>query len=66
MLSEQEIMNNAFKDLLFHEEVLTKKYGDLRKTISDPKLLQLIQGLEQSSRTRYSMLSEKMSRFGIV
>lgn len=36
------------------------------ETISDPKLLQMIQGLEQSSRTRYSMLSEKMSGFGIV
>lgn len=66
MLSEQEIMNNAFKDLLFHEEVSAKKYAELQKGITDPQMQNMLQGLEMAARTRYNMLSQKMSGFGIV
>lgn len=66
MLSEQEIMNNAFKDLLFHEEALAKKYAALKTDITDPQIQNMLQGLEMSARTRYNMLSQKMSGFGIV
>jgi hypothetical protein len=66
MLSEQEIMNNAFKDLLFHEEVLAKKYAGLQKEITDPQMQTMFQGLEMAARTRFNMLSQKMSGFGIV
>jgi hypothetical protein len=66
MLSEQEMMNNAFKDLLFHEELLARKYADLQKEITDPKMQTMFQGLEMSARTRYNMLSQKMSGLGIV
>lgn len=66
MLTEQEIMNNAFKDLLFHEEVLAKKYADLQKEITDPQLQKMFQGLEMASRTRFNMISQKMIGFGIV
>lgn len=66
MLSEQEMMNHAFKDLLYHEEVLAKKYAELKKDITDPQLQKMFQGLEMASRTRYNMLSQKMSGFGIV
>lgn len=66
MLSEQEIMNNAFKDLLFHEEVLANKYAELQKEITDPQMQNMFQGLEMAARTRYKMISEKMGGFGIV
>lgn len=66
MISEQEMMNNAFKDLLFHEEVLAKKYAELQKEITDPQMQSMFQGLEMAARTRYNMLSQKMSGFGIV
>lgn len=66
MLSEQEIMNHAFKDLLSHEELLAKKYAELQKEITDPKMQTMFQGLEMAVRTRYNMLSQKMSGLGIV
>ena len=61
MLSKQEIMNHAFKDLLSHEELLAKKYAELQKEITDPKMQTMFQGLEMAARTRYKMLSQKMS-----
>jgi hypothetical protein len=66
MLSKQEIMNHAFKDLLSHEELLAKKYAELQKEITDPKMQTMFQGLEMAARTRYKMLSQKMSGLGIV
>lgn len=66
MLSQQEIMNNAFKDLLFHEEVLAKKYAELQKNITDPQVQKMLQGMEMAARTRFNILSQKMSGFGIV
>jgi hypothetical protein len=66
MLSQHEIMNNAFKDLLFHEEFLAKKYAELQKEITDPQMQKMIQGLEMAARTRFNMLSQKMTGFRIV
>lgn len=66
MLSEHEIMNNAFKDLLFHEEVLAKKYAELQTEITEPQMQKMFQGLEMAARTRYKVLSQTMSGFGIV
>lgn len=65
MLTEYEIMNIAFKDLLYHEEVLAKKYVELQKEVTDPQIQYMFQGLEMAARTRYSVLSQKMSGFGI-
>lgn len=65
MLTEHEIMNNAFKDMLFHEEVLAKKYAELQKEITDPQIQKMFQGLEMAARTRYSTLSQKMNVLGI-
>lgn len=66
MLSEKEIMNNAFKDVLFHEEVLAKKYAELQKEVTDPQIQKMFQGLEMAARTRYNVLSQKMKGLGIV
>lgn len=66
MLTEQERMNNAFKEMLFQEELIAKKYADLAKQITEPQLQQMLQGMEQASRNHYGTLSQKMGSLGIV
>ena len=66
MLSDQELMNNAFKEMLFHEETMAKKYAHLAQQITDPKLQQMLQGMEQAARNHYSTLAAKMQQFAIV
>ncbi|EKO1914160.1 hypothetical protein PZQ55_003266 [Clostridium botulinum] len=66
MLTEQEIMNNAFKEMQFHEEGMAKKYANVSEQINDPKLKQILEGMEQGSRNNYNTLSQTMSKFSIV
>lgn len=66
MLTEKEIMNNAFKEMQFHEESMAKKYAQLSQQITDPKLQQILKGMEQSARNHYSTLSQTMTKFSIV
>ncbi|ARI78663.1 hypothetical protein [Halobacillus mangrovi] len=66
MLTQQEIMNNAFKELLYQEQMLANKFAELQKEMTDPQLQKVYQGMEMASRTRQSMLSEKMRGYGIV
>lgn len=66
MLSEQERMNNAFKEALFQEEMMAKKFSDLSSEITDPKLQKMLSGMEQACRSNYSTLSAKMGNLGIV
>jgi hypothetical protein len=66
MLTEQEIMNNAFKEMQFHEDSMAKKYANVSEQINDPKIKQMLKGMEQESRNSYKTLSETMSKFSIV
>ncbi|AUM94905.1 TPA: hypothetical protein LA742_001428 [Clostridium botulinum] len=66
MLTEQEIMNNAFKEMQFHEEGIAKKYANISEQINDPKLKQMLKGMEQGPRNDYNTLSQTMSKFSIV
>lgn len=66
MLTEQERMNNAMKEMLFHEESMAKKYAELSKEITEPKLQQMLQGMEMAARNHYGTLSQKMTNLGIV
>ncbi len=66
MLTDQERMNNAFKEMIFQEEQMAKKYADLVQQITDPKTQQTLQGMEQATRNHYGMLAEKMGSLGIV
>lgn len=66
MLTEQERMNNAFKEMLFQEELMAKKYADLAKQITEPQLQQMLKGMEQATRNHYGTLSQKMGSLGIV
>lgn len=66
MLTEQEKMNNALKELLFDEESMAKKYADLAQQSTDPRLQQMLQGMEMAARNHYSTISQKMTSLGIV
>ena len=66
MLTDQERMNNAFKELLFQEEQIAKKYADMAQQITDPKIQSMLRGMEQDDRNHYGTLSQKMGSLGIV
>lgn len=66
MLTEQEIMNNAFKEMQFHEDGMAKKYAAISEQINDPRIKQMFKGMEQGSRNHYNTLSQTMSKFSIV
>lgn len=66
MLSEQEIMNNAFKEMQFREDVMAKKFACMSGQINDPKLKQMLKAMEQVTRDNYNSLTQAMSKFSIV
>lgn len=66
MLTEQERMNNAFKEILFQEELMARKYADLVSTITEPKIQQMLKEMEQDTRSHHSFLMDKMGSLGIV
>lgn len=66
MLTDQERMNNAFKELLFQEEQMAKKYADMAQQITEPKIQSMLQGMEQAARNHYGTLSQKMGSLGIA
>ena len=58
MLTDQEKMNYALKEMLFHEENMAKKYAALATQITDPKLQQMLQGMEMGARNHHGTLAE--------
>lgn len=66
MLSDQEKMNNALKEMLFHEESMAKKYAQLSQEITDPKMQKMLKGMEMAARNNYGTISRNMSSLGIV
>lgn len=66
MLSEQEIMNNAFKEMQFREDGMAKKFACISGEINDPKLKQMLKEMEQETRDNYNSLTQAMSKFLIV
>ncbi|KJS88757.1 MAG: hypothetical protein JM58_00315 [Peptococcaceae bacterium BICA1-8] len=66
MLSEQEIINNAMKELLAYEERMACKYAELNQDITEPKLQQMLRENEMAARNNYGTLSQKMTNLGIV
>lgn len=66
MLTEQEIMNNALKEMLFMEEMTAQKYADMAQQITQPNLQDMLKGMEMAARNNFNMLSQKMSDMAIV
>lgn len=65
MLTEKEIMNNAFKEMQLRENSMAKKYANISEQINDPKLKQMLKGMEQGSRNNYNTLTQTMSKYSI-
>lgn len=65
MLTEQERMNNSFKEMLFQEELMAQKYADIVSTTTEPKIQQMLKEMEQDTRTHHSSLMDKMNSLGI-
>ena len=55
-----------FKEMLFHEEQMAKKYAQLVQQITDPQIQQMLKGMEQATRNHYNTLSQKMGNLGIL
>lgn len=63
MLSEQEIIKKAFKEMLQNEQTFASKLEQLQKEITEPKIQKMFQGMEMASRLRQSILIKKMSGY---
>jgi len=66
MLTDQERAKNAFKEMLFREEQMAKKYAQMARQITDPKIQSMLKGMEQATRNHYSTLSQTMESMGII
>lgn len=66
MLTEQEIINNALKEMLFMEEMTAQKYAQMSQQIPEPNLQNTLKGMEMASRNNFNSISQKMSEMAIV
>lgn len=66
MLTEQEIINNALKEMLMMEDMTALKYADMVKQIMQPNLQTMLKGMEMASRNNSKSISQKMSDMAII
>lgn len=65
MLTEQEIINNALKEMLSMEELTAQKYADIAQQITKPELQNLLKGMEMAARNNYKSIMQKMNENNI-
>lgn len=61
MLTEQEIINNALKEMLYMEELTAQKYADTALQITQPELKNILEGMEMAARNNYKSLMQKIN-----
>lgn len=61
MLTQKEIINNALKGMLYMEDLTAQKYADTAPQITQPKLQNLLKGMEMAARNNYKSLTQKMN-----
>jgi len=61
MLTEQEIINNALKEMLYMEELTAQKYADTALQITQPELQNILGGMEMAARNNYKSLTQKIN-----
>lgn len=66
MLSDQEIINNALKEMLMKEDMTAQKYAGMAKQIMQPALQNMLKGMEMAARNNSKSISQKMSDMAIV
>lgn len=62
MLTEQEIINNALKEMLKMEELTAQKYADTAQQVTKPELQNLLKGMEMAARNNYKSLTQKINQ----
>lgn len=66
MLTEREIINNAFKEMLFMEDMTAQKFAQTAQRITMPNLQSVLNGMEAQSRNNMQSISQKMTEMSIV
>ena len=66
MLTEQEIINNALKEMQMIEDITAQKYAGIAQQITQPDLQNILKGMEMACRSNYKSISQKMSDMAIV
>ena len=66
MLTEQEIINNALKEMLFMEEMTAQKYAQMSQQTTDPNMQTMLRGMEMAARNNFKAISQKMAEMAIV
>jgi len=66
MLTEQEIINNSLKEMLFMEEMTAQKYAQISQQITTPNLQNILNGMEAAARNDIKSISQKMTDMSIV
>jgi hypothetical protein len=66
MLTEQEIINNALKEMLYMEEMTAHKYTQMSQQMTDPNMQNMLKGMEMSARNNFKSISQKMTDMAIV
>lgn len=61
MLTEQEILNNSLKEMLYMEELTAQKYAEVAQQITKPEIQNLLKGMEMAARNNYKSLMQKMN-----
>jgi hypothetical protein len=59
-LTQQELINVAFKKAMEYETSIATKYADLSKTITEPTIQKHLQALEQTARNHLNLLTKQM------
>lgn len=65
MLTDQEIINNALKEMLFIEDMTAQKYAQMAQQITEPKLQKTLNGMEMAARNNFKSISQKMTDMAI-
>jgi hypothetical protein len=65
LLTEQEIINNAVKEMLFLEDITAQKYAELAEQITQPNLQNILKGMEMAARNNHKSITQKMSDMAI-
>lgn len=66
MLTEQEIVNNALKEMLYLEQMTAQKYAQMSQQMTEPNMQNMLKGMEMSARNNFKSISQKMTDMAIV
>ena len=66
MLTEQEIINNALKEMAFMEDMTAQKFAQTSQQITTPNLHNILNAMEAAARNNMKSISQKMTEMSIV